>query len=211
MTSLQLNESLIHPSAQKLKVVHYLHPVLTERGLEVFVRSSQWTSSPLPPHCQLPNWGCGLRWTRRSSLCACWLAALSRQTSPWAKYPSVWQNAKSPRVHRALLPHLLPFITTSISSVAAIGVFSSPHTPRPASNARLKHCPPSTVLLTWLCWNPAFPASLSLSLGLSHHHLQLTHTQRCGSFDVPTSPLYESPMVFVWRAKNPFLILSEIR
>lgn len=118
--------------------------------------------------------------------------------------PSIHQSGKMlnpPERTLPLLPHLQPFITTSIPSVSPVSVFSFPPPPqtlKPASKAQAKYF--ATCLVCCWCWwlrrrNDAIPASRSLSL------LFLSLFQ---AYFILYSHLFfcESPAAFVWGQKS---------
>lgn len=160
-------------------------------------------------YCQIPNWGSGPRWTWRCTRCACWLAALRHRTSPWAKYPSVWQNAKSPRAHTAPAPPSLAFhyhIHSLSESCRCVFIL---HTQTCIKRTAKILLPVWYVVAVdgggvemMLLW--PLSLSLSLSLMLFHPLLKLTHTHAMVHFTY-------SPLLLPWSlsgGKKPFLFFQ---
>lgn len=155
-------------------------------------------------YCRPPNWGSGLRWTWRCTHCACWLAALSHRTSPWAKYPSVWQNAKSPGAHTAPAPPSLAFHYHIHSLSQSCRCVFIPHTQTCIKRTAKIWLPVCCVVAvdgggveTVLFWPLAYSLFQPLFLSFkAHSHTKSWFILYFHFF------FYESPMVFVWRQKS---------
>lgn len=131
------------------------------------------------------------------------------ETSPWAKYPSVWQNAKSPRAHTAPAPPSLAFhyhIHSLSESCRCVFIL---HTQTCIKRTAKILLPVWYVVAVdgggvemMLLW--PLSLSLSLSLMLFHPLLKLTHTHAMVHFTY-------SPLLLPWSlsgGKKPFLFFQ---